>query len=99
MKFQAETNKPVYVTVTEQWYGGFNTANRPSPIRVFTIKEDALAFAASYGTKYNVDVIVIKSAECSLSDITQDGTFIESSDEITTPHWCIPKNFEQRSKT
>jgi hypothetical protein len=88
MKFQAETDQDVYVTVTEEWYGGHDAANRPSPIRVFPIKEDALAFAASYATKYNVDVIVIKSAECSLSDMTCDGTFIES--EGTTPQVVRP---------
>ncbi len=77
MKLQAETNTPVYVTVTEEWYGGHDDPERPTPVRVFTTEADARMFAAAYGRVYKVDVIVIKSSEFSLSDECDDGTFTE----------------------
>jgi len=82
MKLQAETNTSVYVTVTEEWYGGLDAGHeRPNPIHVFTTEEDAKAFAASYSRLYNVDVVVTKSSEFSLSDDCDDGTFTFQGDE------------------
>lgn len=75
MKLYSERNETVYVTVTEEWYGGHDDATRPTPVRVFTEEEDARAFASSYGKRYNVDVIVIPSVECHIDDHCDDGTF------------------------
>lgn len=78
MKFNVETNTPVYITISEEWYGGAAGRlhdGRPTPLRCFTTKEDAEVFAHTYGTKYNVDVVVVETNEVSIYGDTNDGEF------------------------